>query len=160
MKFKIVLALFGVCLLSGCNGNGRFYPVQGPLSMQAPPPIFAAKAAGFFKSGSITVFLNDGEVCKGPWKSITQLPAPTTGTAAAALPPADLSAAWDAVYGPGFYTAHILGRTQGFHAQSALTGNKGTTLQVDLFRPVEPGNATEIRGVAKDNKGNIYKVVF
>jgi hypothetical protein len=159
MKFKIVLALLGVCLLSGCNHGGHFYPVQGPLSKQAPPPVFTAKATGIFTSGSITVFLNDGEVCKGPW-SVVSRKTRKASPATVSQPPVDLAAAWDAVYGPGFYTAHILGSTTGFHAQSTLSGDKGTTLQVGLFRPDTPGNANEIRGVAKDNKGNIYKVVF
>src|SRR5208283_1619550 len=42
------------------------------------------------------------------------------------------------------------------------TGNRGTVLNVELYKPnsVENTTTAAIKGVAKDNKGNIYKVAF
>ncbi len=65
---------------------------------------------------------------------------------------------WDAVYGGGYYNANVLGTP--LHVRSALTGSNGTLLNVELYRRDIPGQMTEIRGVAEDNRGNIYKVVI
>jgi hypothetical protein len=71
-----------------------------------------------------------------------------------------LSPAWDTVYGAGFYVSHVLGAAE--YAKAALTGNKGTKLDVEMYKPEIPekGQIPVIRGVAKDDKDNIYKVVF
>ena len=62
------------------------------------------------------------------------------------------------MYGHGFYTAHVLGAIQ--HVSAALTGDKGSTLNVELYRPNTTEGLNEIKGVAVDGKGDIYKVVF
>jgi hypothetical protein len=66
--------------------------------------------------------------------------------------------AWDAVYGGGYYTANVLGAR--LHVRSTLTGSNGATLDVEMYRRDVPGQLTEIRGVAQDNRGNIYKIVI
>ncbi|MGB6803488.1 MAG: hypothetical protein WBE31_14575, partial [Candidatus Sulfotelmatobacter sp.] len=65
------------------------------------------------------------------------------------LPQPNLAFAWDAVYGEGFFVAHILGNEFG---QGVFTGNQGTVLQVETL----DGR----NGVAVDNKGNTYKMVW
>ena len=76
-----------------------------------------------------------------------------------------MRAAWDAVYGPGFYVAHILGAN--FFERTIMNGSKGTVLQVEIYRRVHDSDGDprvaapiDIQGVAQDDKGNIYKVVF
>lgn len=68
---------------------------------------------------------------------------------AIALPQPNLAFAWDEVYGQGFFVAHILGKQIG---QGIFTGKQGTVLQLESL----DGR----NGVAVDNKGNIYKVVW
>jgi hypothetical protein len=72
----------------------------------------------------------------------------TPSGAPVALPQPNLAAAWDAIYGQGFYLAHVLGNQLG---RANLTGSAGTAIQVEVF------NA---RGIAVDNKGDVYKLVF
>jgi hypothetical protein len=67
--------------------------------------------------------------------------------------PEDMGSAWDLVYGQGFYLAHVLGEAQ--YGRAVVTGSKGTVLETEIFSP-GPGVA---KAVAKDDKGNIYKVV-
>ena len=55
-----------------------------------------------------------------------------------------------------FYVAHVLGSC--VHGTAAVTGDRGTVLNVEFFTGQE-GESGQ-RGVAKDNKGNIYKVVL
>ena len=158
MKLKLAFPLLAlwVCILSGCYLNGHLYPVQGPLAAQTPPPVFNARMSGAFNSGSLTALLTGGEVCKGAWSGVNQNPAAGAGSGASPAP--DLSSAWDTVYGHGFYTAHILGAR--LHVKGVLTGNKGTILHVELYRPDTPNGLNEIKGVGTDDNGNVYKLAF
>jgi hypothetical protein len=73
----------------------------------------------------------------------------------------NLASAWDTVYGQSFYSAHVLGAR--LFTRTAMTGSKETILQVEMYKQEdEKADATSlgIRGVAKDSKGNIYKLVF
>jgi hypothetical protein len=162
MKVKFAFLLLGVCLLSGCLQVAHLYPVQGPLAGQTPPPVYAVKVTGAFNSGGISVTLVDGEVFKGPWKALS---VEDRAQASRAPQSFSLASAWDTVYGPGFYTSHVLGTR--LFAQASLTGSRGTVLQVEMYRQVHAGEDNpssgvlpDIRGVAKDSSGNIYKLAF
>src|SRR5208337_3563936 len=159
MKTLLVLLLLCVSTLSGC-ATARLYPVQGPLSTKTPVPVYVAKVTGAFNSGNFSVVLGDGELCKGRWAQVTRPNTSSDATAATAVPANNLSAEWDTVYGTGFYLAHVLGAK--LYARAVVTGNRGTVLNVELYKPnsVENTTTAAIKGVAKDNKGNIYKVAF
>jgi len=68
-----------------------------------------------------------------------------------------LSVAWDRVYGEGFIVANILGNP--VFARAVLAGTKGTILNVEFCVPT-PGQMTNVKGVAVDNYGNIFKLIF
>jgi hypothetical protein len=142
---KLILLSLSVALLSGCISTVHLYPVQGPLSMEAPVSVLPLRLAG----PTISVVLADGELCSGPWSAVT------ADNAAAN----EMSAAWDAVYGSGFYVARVVGTRVN---RAILVGNKGTRLQVesaDLARS-NAGEPANIFGVARDSGGNVYKVNF
>jgi len=153
-----------VSLLSGCVFQGHLYPVQGPLSTATPPPVFPATVKGGVNPQSFSAVLANGETFKGPWTSVSSDKRRLTDPPAS-TPASQLKTAWDTVYGQGFYTAHILGTK--FFAQTTLTGSKGTVLQVEIYRQVHDSdfdahNAAplDIKGVAQDDKGNVYKLVL
>jgi len=124
--------------------------VQGPLSKQSPIPTYAATMSGLF-SGSISVVLDSSEVCKGPWALASNTP---QGTSATGVTPIDMAADWDSVYGTGYFAAHVLGNK--LYARATLTGNMGTVLHVEFSNESnKPGNT---KGVAEDNKRNVFKV--
>jgi len=157
MKIKSFLFLLGIPVLCGCIGTAHLYPIRGPLSAQTPPPILLGKVSGIARSGNISVTLADGELCKGRWALVPRSPASPAANVAAN----SLSSEWDTVYGPGFYVAHVLGMR--FLARAVLPGNRGTTLTVEMYKPDNaPTDASPsfIKGVAKDTKDNIYKLVF
>jgi len=157
MKIRLTLLLLCISTLSGC-ATARFYPVQGPLSTQTPPPVYVAKFSGAFNAGDLSVVLDGGELCKGHWATVSR---PNTSEAATTAATADnMSAEWDTVYGTGFYVANVLGER--LYARAVLAGNRGTTLRVELYKPdrIENTSVGMIKGVAKDDKGNIYKVAF
>jgi hypothetical protein len=160
MKSRLVFLLLVVSTLSGCSATARLYPVQGPLSTQTPLPVYLAKLTGALNSGSISAVLNDGEVGKGGWQVVHRV-TPVKGADAATDPTAfNMSAEWDFVYGPGFYVSHVLGTRQ--YARALVTGNKGTVLNVEMYKPNNEENNTPsaIKGVAKDNNNNVFKLAF
>jgi len=166
MKGRLILVLVCMSMLSGCAATVRLYPVQGPLSTQTPLPVYVAKLTHGLKSGNLSVILNNGEVCNGRWELV---PPPTSSKAATPpdVPSANnLSAEWDAIYGPGFYSKEVLGAD--FYMRAVLTGNRGTVLNVEMYANQSPEPSARhdnpitriMKGVAKDNKGNIYNMVF
>ena len=161
MKTKVFLVLLGLSIMLGCTATARLYPVQGPLSQQAPLPVFVGKLNGSVNSGNISFVMADGEVCTGRWTRVVSAAAPKNGTAvvapAAGAPPSTgMASIWDTVYGSGYFVAHVLGDL--YWGTAVITGNRGTVLNVEFYRANPPG--TRIAGVAKDSKGNIYKMVF
>lgn len=148
MKLFAVLSLTAL-LATGClvMVPGHLYPVQGALSAQTPAPIYKVTLSGVLKTGSLSATLEDGEVCRGDWGAVRQ-DDPSA---------AQMSGEWDRVYGQGFFTANVLGNP--VFARAVLTGSKGTTLNVEFYDPT-PGQVLAVKGVAKDNKGNIFKLTF
>jgi len=157
MKARFALLLLIVCTIPGCYRYAHLYPVQGPLASLTPPPVYTVKMTGVFNSGNVTATLADGEDFSGPWKAISVKERATAGSPASF----SLASAWDTVYGQGFYTAHVLGTH--LFAQASLVGKQGAVLQVEMYRQVltaDPGAPLDIKGVAKDSTGNVYKLAF
>ncbi len=48
-----VCALLCACFLSGCMRVAHFYPIQGPLASQTPPPIYSGRITAVIDSGSM-----------------------------------------------------------------------------------------------------------
>jgi hypothetical protein len=140
------LLLLTVATLSGC-ATAHLYPIQGPLASQTPPPIYKMTVSGALNSGSLGATLPNGEICQGTWGLLRQ-DDPTANK---------MSAQWDLVYGQGFFVSHVLGSSQ--FARASLTGNQGTTLAVEFYKPGQ-GTATSVKGIAQDNNGNLFKLTF
>lgn len=69
-----------------------------------------------------------------------------------------MEAAWDSVYGSGFFVSHLLGKER---IRATLIGDRGTRLNVELFSHSDSrGILRDIMGVARDDHGNLYKVTF
>jgi hypothetical protein len=152
MKAKFALILLGVCIISDRTAafGQRLYPVQGPQAALSSSPALSVELTGS-ESGKISLALANGEVFHGQW-STAYAPSVSTKTPVAPtsdLPQPNMAFAWDAVYGQGYYVAKILGESIG---HSVVTGNLGTILQVEFLN--------RRFGVAADNKGNIYKMVW
>ena len=142
---KLVIALLASVMISGCYARAGLYPVSSSLTPTPTAPIYI-KMTGAFTSGSVSLTLADGEVCKGKWKE-------STATSSNPMIPV-----WDSIYGNGYYVAHVLGTR--LYAEAVLSGQRGTALTIQMYRR-ESGDKDEItpiRGVAKDNHGTAYKV--
>jgi hypothetical protein len=132
----------------------KLYPVQGPLATQTPQPVFLGQIRHpIFAVGPAFLLLkswtlSNGEVVEGKPRSVKATSNKPESTADAPPQP-NLAFAWDAVYGDGFFVSKILGNKIG---QGIFKGSQGTILQVETL----DGE----KGVAADNKGNIYKMVW
>ena len=162
MNKLLCTALLSTLLIS-CHATARLYPVQGPLAAQTPAPVLVGRISGAFYSGTMTITGLQGEVFQGRWKAVKQ-PAKSTAAPSAAPADSDMAPLWDSVYGSGFYVAHVLGTR--LYARASLAGKTGDSLKVEFYRPEDHGNSDavsirgSVRGVAKDDKGNVYKVTF
>ncbi len=155
MKYKLYFILASVFVMFGCTHSTHFYPVQGPLSSQIPLPVLNGKFSAGARSGNISVVMQDGETCKGRW-TIVRPSQSTKGSASASVQPG-MSATWDAVYGPGYYVAHVLGAR--LYAQSVIPCAHGDSVTAEIYEPDSAGTTPQpIRGVAKDSQDNIYKL--
>jgi hypothetical protein len=174
MKMKFALVLLGICMISGCHGYGHLYPVEGPLASLTPPPIYTAKitllanwskpitvgAHANDRKGIFSVVLANGEQFQGPW-SLTYEKAGAQSASSGVSDKKSLPAAWDTVYGQGYYVAHVLGSPLFVHAE--MTGNQGTVLDVEWYEYAfgnDEAGGIASKGIAKDSKGNIYKLSF
>ncbi len=157
MKTKLAAVFLSVMTLCGCYADMRLYPVQGALAGANPLPVFKAKISPV---RDIAVTLNDGEHFKGTWDSVRHLDkVDAASSASGKVPKNDMAEVWDAVYGQGYFIAHVLG-TYG-HARASMKGDKGTMLTVEFFAEGAGGEYSKLaKGVARDSRGNIYKGVF
>jgi hypothetical protein len=167
MNTRRALAVLGICILSGCHVYGHLYPVQGPLASMSPVPsyTFSITFPGSPKydhdqHGEISMVLANGEAFSGPWQMLHNQSGNQAG-GATTPESASLAGAWDAVYGQGFYVAHILGANRVAHI--TLTGTQGTVLQIEWWDQSRAGDGTTIvgaKGIGQDSKGNIYKLAW
>jgi hypothetical protein len=133
----------------------KLYPVQGPLASQSTPPTFSGQIRHPIVGGAFPTLLKsftlDGEILPGKCASAkaTSVNTKTPGTPGSYPPQPNLAFAWDAVFGQGYFAAHILGEKMW---QGIFRGDRGTVLQVEILDGQH--------GVAVDNKGNLYKVVW
>lgn len=107
----------------------------------------------------MTVTLSKGEKGTGRWQWAKPESPSAEKSAANTSASENLASVWDAVYGQNFYVSHVLGKLM---ARAKITGDRGTQLQIEMYRPVGEGGDVPVnfRGVARDSQGNIYKVVF
>ncbi len=145
---QIIQLLVALTMLGGCAVMvpGHLYPVQGSLASAAPPAIFNVTFSSVLNSGTLSATLQGGETCTG-----RPAPVPQNDPSVSAS-----SADWDRIYGEGFFVANILGNHD--LNRAVLAGNKGTTLNVEFVGGA--GNMAHAKGIATDNKGNIFKLTF
>lgn len=156
---RLLALALGALPLTGCVVPMSFDAVAGPLAAQRPPPAYVAQIRdvvfGSGPQGHVAVALGNGEIFRGAWEP--------AGTAGAAGQPAALKSSapnltrdWDAVYGPGYFSAHVRGAR--VRARALLTGSAGSSAAVEVSN--EHDVCGETRGVARDSLGNLYRVTI
>ena len=124
---------------------------------QAPLPVPTAKITYGVAPHDLIVVLPDGEVCKGHWTIVKRGEVPGRTDAKDAATPR-MQADWDAVYGAGYYVAHVLGTK--YYARTTANGNHGTVLNVEIYVSGTEHEERGLRGIARDNRDNLYKLTL
>lgn len=151
----ILTALTLVASLTACSTTATLYPVDGPLSKQRPLPILTAAVDGIMgNTEGISLSLPDSEHCTGRWSSIAPMSVGYSAGSATGSATNGMASVWATVYGSGFSVRNLAGVNKG---EVMLVGDRGTVIQVEFYTGSGTANGT---GVAKDNKGNIFKVLF
>jgi hypothetical protein len=161
----VALTMACFCVVSQCSTPGQFYLIYGPLASETPQEYSAAFKGDLNHPESISAVLAYGEGFEGRWTSTRTRTGKTRFQDTPIPPQPELRQAWDTIYGEGFFIAHVLGAR--FFERAVLTGSKGTVLQVEIYRrphdtDLDPRLAVplDIQGVAQDDKGDIYKIIF
>ena len=134
-------------VMCGCSTTANLYPVKGPLAEVKPLPVIRARINGIMgNSGGITLKMPDGEPCKGEWSSAAGISiTSSSGT---------LFSQYGSAYWSGYTVSNKAGENRG---QAIVIGEHGTVIQIEFYTGSGTANGF---GLAKDNKGNIYKVLF
>lgn len=150
MKTKLHLLLslgLVVATLCGCSTTANLYPVRGPLSEIQPLPVIQARVDGIMgNSGGISLTMPDGEFCKGQWSSAAGM--------SVSYGSGSLFSQYGSAYWSGYTVSNKPGENRG---QAMIIGTRGTVIEVEFYTGSGTANGF---GLAKDNKGNIYKVLF
>lgn len=155
MFFRSILALVACAFFTACSVAVTLYPVKGALAAQSPLPVLKAKAHGVTgNSGDIELVMPSGEKLKGRWSSLAPRQVSVSRFSGNTNITSGLETAYAVVYGSGVTVSNVPGINKG---TAFLTGERGTNMEVE-FR-TGSGTASG-NGVAIDNRGNIYKVIF
>lgn len=144
------LSIFSLLLLGGCGGLSQvvtFYPVKGPMSEQTPLPVARAKAEGITgNTGPLTMVLANGESCSGQWSSAAPQQVQVNA--------GGLFATYGSLAGYSVSAGNVPGVNRG---EAFMSCDRGTRIDAEFFTGSGTANGY---GIAKDNAGNVYKMLF
>lgn len=144
---KLLILVLIATFSTGCSTTVSLFPVEGPLSQQRPVPTLHATANGITgNTGDMSLVMPEGEICEGKWSS--------AAGAGISVETGSLIGTYGSVYGVGTSISTGTGQNPG---QAFLICNQGRTIQVEFVTGAGTANGF---GFAKDNKGNIYRVLF
>ena len=136
------MAAFG-----GCAINANLYPVEGPLATTVPVRVLSAQIDGILgNKGGISMQIDASEKCKGEWVS--------AAGAGISFTNLNLIGQYRSIYGSGITVSTGTGQNPG---RAFLLCTSGRNIDVEFVTGA--GTATGF-GYAKDNRGNVFRVLF
>lgn len=161
---KLIYIFITAILISGCATTARVYPIEGPLAAN-PVVLKATYSYWGTGSGKIRLTMPDGELCEGEYTTVSDgFTVSSTSSGGASL---NTNGGVATTRGAGVFTVdqyasywgstYVSGMKNKQCGQATLIGNKGTIMQIEYFTDTWTAHGF---GLAKDNKGNIYKVHF
>jgi len=134
-------------LLTACSTTISMFPAEGPLRSEKPNPVLVATADNITSnSGKFSVTYPNGDECVGKWASLApQMTSVGWGS---------LFTQYGSITGVSLATANMPGINRGEAMAICTSGNR---LQVEFY--TGSGTASGL-GVAKDDKGNVFKLIF
>jgi len=123
------------------------FPAEGPLRSEKPSPVLTATAENISSnSGKFYVIYPNGDECVGRWASIApQMTSVGWGS---------LFNQYGALTGVSAATTNAPGINRGEAIANCASGNR---LEVEFY--TGSGTASGV-GIAKDDRGNVFKLIF
>lgn len=138
-----------ICIiLTGCaSATVSMFPTDGPLKLVKPSPVLQATAENITSnSGPFRVTYPDGDQCEGRWASIA---------------PQMVAIGWGGLFGKYGSLAGVSATAvnkPGINRGEAMANcSSGNQVQIEFF--TGSGTANGI-GVAKDELGSVFKLIF
>jgi hypothetical protein len=147
----VLLASMSACLPEGFVRAGSLLPASGPFAQSGAQPLQITFNGATSGSGSFRVTLPGGETIQGNYDTMGGF---STGPAGGEQSPGQTvitGADWQALYGNADAT---LGQISG---QGTGSGDKGTLLRIQYVVDAMDNRGY---GVAKDSRGNLYRLRF
>ncbi len=146
MTTKLIFTL-PIFLLTACSAAISMFPVEGPIRSETPNQVLSASAENVSSnSGKFSVTYPNGDQCVGRWASIApQLTSTSWGS---------LFTQYGALTGASIMTTNMPGINRGEAIAVCSSGNR---LQIEFYTGSGTANGS---GVAKDERGNVFKLIF
>lgn len=140
---SLILAL-SVFLLVACSTTGMLYPMSGDIFEAGEKAPIEVKLTGVERNaGKMTLTAPDGEYFEGRWSVVAQAGNVTSW--------GKLMVQYD--QSPG----ELASNPTSFRSTAYLVGDSGTTMDVEyVFNSL----TSRGRGIAKDSRNNVYRLVF
>lgn len=147
MRNSLIIA--GCVIFAGCTTTATvsLFPVEGPLRQAKPAPVITAIADNVVSnSGALKFVYPDGDACEGRWAS---------------LAPQMVAVGWGSIFSQYGSVAGISGAVAnkpGVNRGEAMAVcQSGNQVQMEFFTGSGTANGL---GVAKDELGNVFKMIF
>jgi hypothetical protein len=146
-SLEVLSVLCAVALVSACSTTVSMFPTDGPLRQQRPAPVLTATVENITSnSGPFRVTYPNGDVCEGRWASVApQMVSVGWGS---------LFTRYGAIAGVSTTVTNVPGINRG---EAMATCKSGNQLQVEFTTGSGTANGV---GVAKDDLGNVFKLIF
>lgn len=149
MQFRILSAfvLSSAFALGGCSTTASLFPAEGPLREMKPPPVLVATVSGITSnSGPFSLTYPNNDKCEGKWASLApQIASVSWG---------NLFSRYGAKAGVTTSVTGLPGINRGEAMAICASGNR---VQVEFFTGSGTASGT---GIAKDDLGNVFKLIF
>jgi hypothetical protein len=153
------LALLGALAALGCTAKAHLIPVSGQGGEGTAVELAEARFdfAGLGRAGTLEVRTATGRVLTGPYRFMDPGDASSLARSRELEVKYHLPEGWDAIYGASYFTGQVLG---GVRCVAELSGDDGRHVVLDMVRIAPRRTGSEFRGIARDDRGSLYKVVL
>lgn len=146
MKRSLSACLMLVAL-GACTRRFTLYPVEGPLSHETPVVVMTGVADGLSRgTGTLRAVLPDAGTCEGQWAASARSESVST-----------ISGGLIGTYGSTYFAGTgVTVDGRGIRCAGVLICSDGRVVDMDFV--AAPG--AHGFGIARDNRGNVYRLIF
>lgn len=144
MNFRALIIVAAASFLAACSTTATMMPMSGAFFEAGQTAPIQAKLEGLERNGGkMMLTLPDGEYLEGRWSIIDK---------------AQNVASWgDLMVQHDPTVSNLSSNPDAYRATAYLVGDQGTTMDVEY---IVNSTTARGRGIARDSRNNIYRLVF